>query len=902
MKKHPYRAVLIWLVAIASLINIYPTVGWMLLSDEAREARLEMWQQEDDALAAQKPSYWRKTWSQLRRWSQFDRSRVINLGLDLQGGIHMVLGFDFNDLPTEVLQEYRDDNYSDSQIEQELQETVLRQIRRRVHDFEADEPVIQSLGANQIQVQLPGEKDIERARKLITMAAVLNFHIVAGIDETIQVFTKIRDRFPEQFTPFIERPTLRGENFRVPAANFERVKRIVDQVNKMPDIVPDDKIIAFSQPPKPFEDQVYELYFMEREPIASGEGMRAARAIPDNMNPPYWQILFAFNNVAGERFGQATERNIGKPMAIVLDGLVISAPTIRDRITTQGQISGSFEGYEASDLAIALNSGSMAVPIREEYTGVISGSLPRESVRKGVLSALTGVLVVGIFMMVYYLAAGVVAMAALAMNAIMIIAALAYFNLTLTLPGIAGLVLTIGMAVDANVLIFERIREEIRNGHSLLASIDSGFSRTAVTILDANITTLIAAAVLMQFGTGPIEGFAITLSVGVITSVFAALVVSRAIIDALTSRKLISKLNMFSIFKPDTHIPFLQRRMIAAACSVLAIVLGMGLFTYRGSENFGVDFTQGTNINLVLRAEQDINAETVLSTLVSSGFNTPVVQKVGAGSEETHNHFLIRLSESEETPDVVPVEAGEVAEDITVAGQVQQALAALTDLKEPAGVELQEVQTVGPSVGKQLRNDALKAVFFALIFIIVYLTIRFEWKYAVAAVIALMHDVLITLGCFALFERQITMPVIAAILTIIGYSLNDTIVVFDRIRESLQTHRGRGYKLIDIMNAAINETLSRTLLTSSTTLFVTVVLLLFGGDAIWDFAFVLTIGIIVGTYSSIFVASPIVLFLQTYFGRSETTPETARNTGKKKNDDKNNVKKPGRNKSKPATA
>jgi SecD/SecF fusion protein len=899
MKKHPYRAALIWLVAVASLINIYPTVGWMLLSDEAREARLAMWQQEDDALAAQKPSYMRKTWSQLRRWAQFDRSRVINLGLDLQGGIHMVLGFDVNDLPADVVQAYRDDNYNDSQIEQELQETVLQQIRRRVHDFEADEPIIQSLGSNQIQVQLPGEKDIERARRLITMAAVLNFHIVAGIDETIQVFTKIRDQFPDQFTPFIERPTLRGENFRVPAANFERIKRIVDQVNTMSDIVPEDKIIAFSQPPKPFEDQIYELFLIDREPIASGEGLRQARAIPDNMNPPYWQILFMFNNVAGERFGQATEQNINRSMAIVLDGLVVSAPNIRDRITTQGQISGSFEGYEAADLAIALNSGSMAVPIREEYTGVVSGSLPRESVRKGVISALTGIMVVGIFMMIYYMAAGLVAVGALAMNAIMVIAALAYFNLTLTLPGIAGLVLTVGMAVDANVLIFERIREEIRNGHSLLASIDSGFSRAAVTILDANITTLIAAAVLMQFGTGPIEGFAITLSVGVITSVFSALVISRAIIDFLAGRKFISKLNMFSIFRPDTHIPFLQKRTITTACSVIAIILGMGLFTYRGSDNFGVDFTEGTNINLVLRAEQDINAETILTTLVSSGFSTPVVQKVGAGSEEQHNHFLIRLSESEETP---AFNADESVEDITVAGRVQQSLASLTDSAAPEAVELQEVQTVGPSVGKQLRNDAIKAVIFALIFIVVYLTIRFEWKYAIAAVIALMHDVLITLGCFALFERQITMPVIAAILTIIGYSLNDTIVVFDRIRESLQTHRGRGYKLIDILNTAINETLGRTLLTSMTTLFVVIVLLLFGGDAIWDFAFVLTIGIIVGTYSSIFVASTVVLFLQTRFGRTDTPQDGARNSGRKKDADKNNTKKPGRRKPKPATA
>ncbi len=971
MNKHPYRAVLIGLAFVLALVMVYPTAGWMFLSEEERTARLDRWQEEDDAFAAEKPSAFREYMHDIKRWIEFDRDRVINLGLDLQGGIHMVLSFDHTKLSDERLKDYEDNNYEPEDIEKEVQQIVLQQIRRRIHDFEAKEPVIQALGKNQIQVQLPGEKRIERARKLITKTAQLNFHIVVGTDETTQVFSTIKNRFPDQFTPFLKRPVSPGMPFRVAAADSERIRRVVRKVVEAGDVLPEGKRLVFSQTPKAFEDQHYELYLLDEVPIASGEGLRSASAITDPSNPGYWQILFGFSNTAGADFGKATEKNINRAMAIVLDGVVVSAPVIRDRITTNGQITGSFEGPEAADLAIALNSGSMVVPVREEFTRVVGPSLGKEMVTKGVTSAFVGIAIVGVFMAIYYMAAGAVALFALAFNAVLVIAAMAYFGMTLTLPGIAGLILTVGMAVDANVLIFERIREELRLGHSLLSSVDNGFARATVTILDANVTTLIAAAVLMQFGTGPIEGFAVTLSVGVCSSVFAALVVSRALIDFLLSSKSISDLKMMSIIRPNTKIPFLQSRGMAAIVSVVIIAVGVAMFSYRtvSGEMFGVDFTQGTNIDLTITSDAQITDEAVRQALTDAGFESPIVQMSGDGSGEAANRFIIRVAEvtqieealtetapADAAPDMpgedaevaAPVEVApeeeageEVAEDSaetveeaapadkgvedaaeeagdaaddgteapigasgeiedppaalpaahikTVAERIEEACAALTSNGSIKNIGVNDEQTVGPAVGHQLRLDAIKALFYALVFIVIYLWVRFEFKFALGALVALVHDVLITVGVISLLGRQITMPVVAALLTIIGYSLNDTIVVFDRVREDVKLQRGKGVKFMDILNIAINSTLSRTLLTSITTLFVVGVLFIFGGDAINDFSLALILGVLVGTYSSIFIACPVVYFIESRFGQGYQGPDSNRggNGGKRTKNGKN---------------
>ena len=859
MAKNIYRTILIWGVLAMAAYYVYPTIGWMVLSEETRAARMAAWQAEDDQLARKRAGYFERQVNGVRRWAQCDRSRVINLGLDLQGGIHMVLGFDINDLEPERLKEYRDNNWSDENIEKEIQQTVLDQITRRVNDFEAKEPVIQALGTTQIQIQLPGEKDVQRAKNLITKTAMLNFHIVAGPDAAQEVFGKIRDAFPEEFLPFVKLSALRADALTVSPDNYERVERVLTKAAEA-GVIPEDKFVAFSQKPKPYEDvQDYQLFVLDKKPIASGEGLASSAAIPDESNPPYWQILFAFNGAASEQFAEATGNNIGNPMAIVLDGVVVSAPTIRDRIAGRGQISGNFEGEEARDLAIALNSGSMVIPVREEFTRTVSASLGADTVRKGVISSLASLVLVGVFMVFYYQGLGIVALLGLVVNALLIIAAMAYFNLTLTLPGIAGLVLTMGMAVDANVLIYERIREELRLGHTVLASVESAFKRAGITILDANLTTLIAGAVLMQFGTGPIQGFALTLSIGICTTLFSALVVTPAIVDFMLSKKLITKCRMLAVVPANPGIPFMQVRKVVISVSMACIAVGMVWFGTRGMDNFGVDFRQGTNLMLSLKADQQIPVDQVRSALTSAGFSNPVVQET-SDEENRPNLFIVRVGDV--TRETTAGVEGAPATVRTVAERIQETLVPLTPGKTPGEVVVEDEQTVGPSVGAQLRWDALNALFWALVFIIGYVWVRFELRFALGAVLALVHDLFFTVGFFSLLGGEISMGVIAALLTILGYSINDTIVVFDRVREDMEKSRGRGIKFISVLNGAINVTLSRTLLTSLTTLFVTVVLAIFGGEAIQDFAVVLTIGILVGTYSSIFIASPVVLLFQ----------------------------------------
>ena len=836
----------------------------MLLSDESRQARMEKWQQEDDERAKEKPGYFSGLLAGVKRWAEFDRNKVINLGLDLQGGIHMVIGFDINDLGEETLASYYERGYKDSDIEKEIQDQVLQQIERRIIDFEAKEPIIQTLGSNQVQVQLPGEKDLQRAKRLITRTAQMNFHLVVGADEAQQVFMKIRDAFPEEFLPYIKRSSLRQDMVAVAPENRERIERVLERA-KAGGIIPEDKTVAFSQAPKPYDkNQDYHLYVIESKPLVSGTGLTSSTAIPDQSNPPYWQILFSFNAASAADFAEATGNNIGRNMAIVLDGVVVSAPNIRDRISGgRGQITGNFEGVEARDLSIALNSGSMVVPVREEFTRTVSASLGRDTVRSGVIASLLAVAVVSVFMIAYYMGAGIIAVICLAFNVILLIASMAYFGLTLTLPGIAGLALTMGMAVDANVLIYERIREELKRGHTLLASVDSGFQRATITILDANITTLIAAAVLMQFGTGPIQGFAVTLSIGVCTSVFTALIGGRALFDFALEKHLFTKLAMLSIIRDNMRIPFLSFRKVAYGASGLVILIGMCMFAVRGMDNFGVDFQQGTNVMLRIENEGTVPVSDVRAALSAAGFDNPVVQETGGEGAEQANTFAVRVGDVTRKAASEAEGAATGSETIqTVAERIQTALASLSSGGMPANVIVEDEQTVGPAVGAQLRLDALNALFWSLVFVLIYIWIRFELRFAVGAIVALAHDVLIAVGIFSLLGREISMPVIAALLTIVGYSLNDTIVVFDRIREDMQASRGKGIKLIEILDGAINVTLSRTLLTSLTTLFTVVVLFFFGGEAINDFALVMIIGIVVGTYSSIFLASPVVYMMQ----------------------------------------
>jgi len=865
MKNNLYRTILIVFVLIFTGIYIYPTIGWMTLSEEERQERIEIWKQQDSVY--QPPNLWRDIRKGVRRWAEFDVDKVVTLGLDLQGGVHMVIGF-------ELTEEQKEQGYN----EKAIQELLLQKIRRRVAEFEAKDPVIQALGDNQIQIQLPGEKDIDRATRLIKQTALLTFHLAAGPEETIQVMNKISSdpRFENRFTPFLMRPRVPGV-FRIPVDTIDQVRDVVKEINDTEGLLPEGKKFFISQAPNPWDAQEYELYLLDAEPRMTGEGLTRAIHTEDPNRPPNYMIHFSFNSEAAKEFGELTGNNIGRALAIVLDGVVVSAPTIESRISSQGQITGNFSFEQARDLRIALNSGSMPVPVEEEYMGVVGASLGTDSIRKGLYSSIFALAAIMGFMLIYYRFGGLVANVALVLNGLIMLAAFAYFGLTLTLPGIAGFVLTLGMAVDANVLIFERVREEVRNGKSLLSAVELGYKRATVTILDANITTLIAALVLLQFGTGPVQGFGVALAIGIFTSVFTALVVTKAIFDFMVSRKRLHKLTMMSLLKPDTHIPFIQYRNKAFIISGVVIIAGIAAFFARGYENnFGVDFASGSSMVVALESDQRVPIADVRRELTEAGFTDAVVQEFGEGGSLERNQFSIRITEELKTAEE-PEPAETPGAEGTVRDRLRTALGSLVG--GPDDVVIERAEVVGPAIGSQLRNDAIKAVFYALIFMIAYMWFRYNLIFGLTAVIALFHDSLIGLGLLSVWGGHIDMTVVAAVLTIVGYSVNDTVVIFDRIREDMRLYSGRGWSYGKIMDQAINHTLSRTILTSGLTFLAVLMLFVFGGHVLHDFAFYLMVGIVVGTYSSIFVASALAYVWQTWWKRRQTTVNTDKAKG-----------------------
>ena len=447
MKNPTLRTIVVVGVLVWAGIYIYPTLGWMTLSPEERTARLERWKNED--LTIQEPSFFRDTLAGIKRWSQFDKDWVINLGLDLQGGINMIVGFDMTKASPEIMASFPEE-WTQTDIVRHFQEQTLRTIQRRVFEFQSTEPIITRLGDDKIQVQLPGEKDLERARELIFKSAYLTFHIVAMPDEQEQVFLAIDRHFETtgniDFMGLLQKP-IEGPYLWIPTENIEKVRMLVEEARKVDGLIPEGMDIAFSGPPQPWEDhQVYTIYLLAKEPAITGEGLQQAFARIDESSPQgSYMILFGFDAASGARMGEVTEANTGKPLAIVIDGVVESAPNIQERITTNGQITGNFSREEAVDLAIALRSGSMPVPLIEESSAQVGASLGRDLIRRGVMSSVLGIAIVVLFMAVYYLWAGLVADIALVVNAVLLLAALAYFRATLTLPGIAGLILTVGM-------------------------------------------------------------------------------------------------------------------------------------------------------------------------------------------------------------------------------------------------------------------------------------------------------------------------------------------------------------------------------------------------------------------------------------------------------------------------
>ena len=634
--------------------------------------------------------------------------------------------------------------------------------------------------------------------------------------------------------------------------------------------MPDDVQLAVGQ--KPLTDPgtnastgVYAVYALRLEPdgtpALSGTEIAEADQTIDVNNGGQVEVNITMNPEGARRWAEITTQNVGQQFAIVLDGEVLSAPNINEPITGgRSRITGGFTVQEAQDLASNLEVGRLPADTRIIQEAVVGPTLGADNIRSSTIALAAGFILVMVFMALYYSGAGVVSIVALLANVFFIFGALSSFGTVLTLPGIAGIVLTIGMAVDANVIIYERIREELRAGKPNLAAIKDGFQQSLSAILDANVTTLLTALVLNYWGLGPIKGFAVVLIIGIFTSLFTAVLVTRLIIDWRTDGgRALSFANGWSAnLLSNITTDWMSKRRTAYAISAVLVVASLVSILTRGFD-LGVDFQGGRSYNVeFVGADVDRDA---LETALTTAFDNESTVVKSAGGENT---FAITTSYLK---DGNVADADSLVQLALYEGvsQVQPGIdeAAFGTADQLNATRIVSSAKVGPTIADDIRNSSFKAGLVALILIFFYLFIRFSrWEFSLGAVAALFHDVIIVLGVFSIFQNllpfslEVDQAFIAAILTVIGYSVNDTVIVYDRIREFINTYTGRSKE--EIFNLAINSTLNRTLITSATTLLVVLILFLFGGGSIRGFAFAILCGIAVGTYSSIFIASALV--------------------------------------------
>ena len=718
---------------------------------------------------------------------RFVRNRTagkLHLGLDLQGGTEFVISFDSSKIP-------------ENQAPEIVRDQILEILRNRLDKSGVTEPEIKAISETDISIRMPSidEADKTSIRSTIKDAAKLEFYLVSNNNaELAQAY-------------------LTDTNFVTPAEVIRR--EIINERNG---------------------EETTEVVFLERQPTAvRGADVTAAFATQDQYGR--WTIALRFNERGAAAFGEVTGANVGRLLAIMLDDTVYSAPKINEAINGgSAEINGSFTYEEARRLAGVISSGNLPVSIDISSEFGTEPSLGADSVRSGLFAGLLGLAVVFVFLVIYYRFCGFVADLALLVNTILVLGTMSLTKATITLPGIAGMVLTIGMAVDANILIFERIREELNTGKSLLNAIKEGYAHAFWAIFDSNLTTLLTCFFLYKYGSGTVQGFAVTLAFGIVSSMFTALFMTHAIFDLFTYNGWLQKITMMRMsLISDTKIDFFKWMKPAICLSAILILIGILGPIFKSGAVMGIDFVGGTQITYSCDgAEPDVAAVREFLNKDKGYDDAKVGYKRGqSGAKE------------------LEIVVSSLAED---ANEFSAAL----DAKFPeCKIAQSSIYQVGPSVGSKFRKDSLVSALLAFIAIIVYLAFRFEFRYGIAAVVAVLHDVIVSAGIFIVFcGGQISLTVIAALMTIIGYSLNDTIVIFDRVRETQEKRKDVTYR--ELMNLAINNTLSRTILTTITTLFVVISLLIFGGGAVGNFALVMLFGLITGTYSTIFIATAIV--------------------------------------------
>ncbi len=690
----------------------------------------------------------------------------------------------------------------------------LEIIRNRIDQFGVAEPIVLRQGENQIVVQLPGVKDPQRAMDLIGQTAQLEFKLVAdtpGLDVASMVDEVIK---AGQWREGESRKQLNlALQNRLPQGTEVYFEKIVDIKTKRETKVP---------------------ILLETPILMTGEMVKNAQVrIGGTFNEPY--VSLDLTGRGGKVFANITEKSVGQRLAIVLDQVVRSAPVIREKILGgSAQISGSFSHEEATDLAIVLRVGALPAPVDIIQNLTVGASLGQDSINKGLFSGLLGTLLVVVFMMIYYRLSGIIANISLVLNILLLFVGLAMLGATLTLPGIAGIILSIGMAVDANVLIYERMRDEFALGKSAKSGVDGGFNKAFWTIVDSQVTTLITALVLFLFGTGPIKGFAITLTLGIIFNLFAVLFGSRLLFDTLFSWKKIKAIHFFQLVH-KSNFDFMRVRKIAFSISSVLVLLGIVAFVQilRGQANMGVDFSGGSLLQY--KTEKAFTLKEVRTALQSNGFTEVELQQV-----TDENQLIVKIKKSEQ-------KIGDFSDRIT---------AVLANELSDKNFTLESKSEIGSSVSADLRSKALLSIALSMLGVIMYLALRFDLRFGLAATVATFHDVLAVLGICWLLDKEMNLLIITALLTLAGYSLNDTVVIFDRIRENM--HKDANISFHEIINNSINQVLARSIITVLTVLFTVTSLFFFGGSTIHDFSFALLIGLLIGSYSSIFVASPLL--------------------------------------------
>ena len=705
----------------------------------------------------------------------------LQLGLDLKGGVAFTLEVDEQAMAGDTVES-----------RQEKLAKAVEIIGTRINGLGVAEPLIRPVGENRIEVQLPGvnTKDNPEVVDSFKKPARLDFRLVHSTLTPASVG-------PGQIPPGYETMVLESES---------RTGEVFTQ----------------------------EL-FVKRIPEMTGESISDSYPVMDEFGR--FKIILQFTSEGSARFAAVTRaiadenrrtQRVGQ-LAIVLDGKLYSAPTVQQEINSDSaEISGSFSQREAFELANVLNN-PLDLPLRIQEQYEIGPSLAADSVASGRLAFIIGTALTAAFIVLFYTTGGLMAVIAMAANVLIILGVMASIGATLSMPGIAGIVLTIGMSVDSNILIFERMREELKLGKSLPTALEAGFDKAFSAILDGNLTTLITAGIMIALGTGPVKGFGVTLAIGIFSTMFAALVISRLLLDWMINGIGVQKVRMFSILN-NTNYDFLKFAKPAFITSWLIVAVGVGAIVYKGKAIYGLDFTGGDQVSLTFDSRLDLaEIRTVGAAVGIEDLGLAYTQQIGSDRE------VLRIT--------------------TPFDRAEELVQALQGAHPEAGLTLVGGSRIGPSVGAEIQANAGWAIFWSLVLILVFVAFRFEMGYGIGAVVSTIHDVIMTVGIFVLFDRQFNASMVAAILLIVGYSINDTIVVFDRIREELKLNPTG--TLREIINRSLNLTLSRTIITGGTTFLTAIVLCSVAGGEVNDLAFTLIIGVITGTFSSLFIASPV---------------------------------------------